>query len=68
LVTALMTGTSGRDITAFCSTAEGVEEPGSSRRPTVKQQLSAIRTLFDWFVVGHVLPVSRLLCSLQVRS
>ena len=26
--------------------------------PTVKQHLAAIRMLFDWFVVGQVLPVN----------
>jgi site-specific recombinase XerD len=26
--------------------------------PTIKQQLAAIRQLFDWLVVGHVVPVN----------
>jgi site-specific recombinase XerD len=33
------------------------EGPGLSR-PTVKQQLAALRMLFDWLVVGHVLDVN----------
>jgi site-specific recombinase XerD len=36
-----------------------IEQLGKSHsRPTVKQHLAAIRMLFDWLVVGHVLPVN----------
>src|ERR1035441_1788456 len=30
--------------------------PGSS--PTVKQHLAAIRMLFDWLVIGHIVPMN----------
>lgn len=36
-----------------------IEELGqSASKPTVKQHLAAIRMLFDWFVVGQVLPAN----------
>jgi site-specific recombinase XerD len=35
----------------------GIAEPDGARlsKPTIKQYLAALRTLFDWLVVGHVL-------------
>src|SRR3984957_11395712 len=33
------------------------EGPGLSK-PSIKQHLAALRTLFDWLVVGHVLDVN----------
>src|SRR4051794_29415332 len=36
-----------------------VEELGRTHsKPTVKQHLAAIRMLFDWLVVGQVIPVN----------
>jgi hypothetical protein len=35
-----------------------VRGPGQLSKPTVKQHLAALRMLFDWLVVGHVLDVN----------
>jgi site-specific recombinase XerD len=36
----------------------GLREPEPLSAPTIKQQLAAIRQLFDWLVVGQVVPVN----------
>jgi integrase/recombinase XerD len=46
------------DITAFTVTAYIEEMNREYAAATVNQHLAAIRTLFDYLVVGHVLPVN----------
>src|ERR1039457_7246805 len=41
------------DVAAFVKDLQGIFKP-----PTVKQHLAALRMLFDWLVVGHVLDVN----------
>ncbi len=36
-------------------------------KPTVKQRLAALRMLFDWMVVGQVLPVNPARCHRQLK-
>jgi integrase/recombinase XerD len=40
-------------------------EQNTASTPTVKQHLAAIRMLFDWLVVGHIIPVNP---ALSVRG
>lgn len=46
------------DITPFAVAAYVEELQVSYAAPTVKQHLAAIRTLFDWLVVGQVIPMN----------
>jgi site-specific recombinase XerD len=45
-----------RDITPIVVAAYIEQHPGSP--PTVKQHLAAIRMLFDWLVIGQVIPMN----------
>ena len=46
------------DVQAFHVAAFIKHPQGEFTPPTVKQHLSALRTLFDWLVTGHVLDVN----------
>ena len=46
------------DITPFAVTAYIEELQREALASTVKQHLAAIRMLFDWLVVGQVLPIN----------
>jgi hypothetical protein len=41
-----------------CTSPAASRDSHASDRPTAKQRLSAIRHLFDWLVVGQVMPVN----------
>jgi integrase/recombinase XerD len=47
------------DTISPVAVAAYIEDLSSKRSaPTVKQHLAAIRTLFDWLVTGHVVPIN----------